>query len=177
MNNINYDNLYKKQWNNLYQTDFIGPRKKIVLSLFPKNKGGKNLDIGCGIGDFMLKLIKKGINIEGIDFSKEAIKNAKKKGLNVKLMDCLKLKFKDNTFSTIIAIDVLEHIKDDKKAVNEWYRVLNKNGTIIICVPFNKRLWRKDDKEVGHYRRYELKDFKKLFNKKFKIEKVRYYGF
>ena len=31
-------------------------------------------------------------------------------------MDCLKLKFKDNTFSTIIAIDVLEHIKDDKKA-------------------------------------------------------------
>ncbi len=173
---INYDKIYKQEWGTVDEGRFIGSRKRIILKLFPK-KTYKNLDIGCGTGNFMDLLVNRGINIQGIDSSKGAIKIARKKGLQVKLGNCLNLKFKTRSLSVITAIDVLEHIKDDKKAINECYRVLKKDGYLIISVPFKKKLWRSDDEQVGHFRRYELKDIKRLFKNKFKIEKVRYSGF
>ncbi|REC47901.1 MULTISPECIES: class I SAM-dependent methyltransferase [Chryseobacterium] len=45
---------------------------------------------------------------------------------------------KDETFDLIICYHILEHIVDDKKAMSELYRVLKKNGTVLIQTPFKK---------------------------------------
>ncbi|MFH4967901.1 methyltransferase domain-containing protein [Gaetbulibacter sp. M240] len=42
----------------------------------------------------------------------------------------------DNTFDTIIAYHILEHISDDKKAMTELFRVLKPNGRVFIQTPF-----------------------------------------
>ena len=47
--------------------------------------------------------------------------------------------FKENSFDFILCNHVLEHINDDKKAMKELYRVLNKNGTAILQVPINQK--------------------------------------
>lgn len=45
------------------------------------------------------------------------------------------LPFKDNLFDIVYSSNVLEHIQDKSKALDEMKRVLDDNGTIIIMVP------------------------------------------
>ena len=50
------------------------------------------------------------------------------------------LPFKENYFDLILCNHVLEHIEDDYKALNELYRVIKNNGTLIAQVPLDKNL-------------------------------------
>ncbi len=43
--------------------------------------------------------------------------------------------YADNSFDFIVCSHVLEHVPDDRKALRELYRVLNKNGVAILMVP------------------------------------------
>ena len=54
--------------------------------------------------------------------------------------DICELPFGDNNFDLILCNHVLEHIPDDKKAMEELYRVLKKGGTLIAQVPLNEEL-------------------------------------
>ena len=51
------------------------------------------------------------------------------------IMDVTDLKFKDNTFDCVICYHVLEHVKDDRKAMSELFRVLKPGGWGILQVP------------------------------------------
>lgn len=51
--------------------------------------------------------------------------------------DITKLSFKDNQFDLIMCIHVLEHIDDDKKAMQELLRVLKPNGKALLDVPID----------------------------------------
>lgn len=52
-------------------------------------------------------------------------------------MDITQMDFPDSVFDLIICSHVLEHVKDDVKALKELYRVLKAEGKCIIIVPFN----------------------------------------
>jgi len=96
-----------------------------------------------------------------------------------KLFNKLKLKYKENTniniynetflnqkakFDTIIYLDVLEHIKDDKKEFLNAFERLNVNGSLIINVPAFNFLYSQFDKDVNHNKRYNKEDFNSFFN-------------
>ena len=51
--------------------------------------------------------------------------------------DLTSTNFKDESFDLIICNHVLEHIEDDKSALNEIYRILKYNGISILQVPMN----------------------------------------
>jgi len=50
-------------------------------------------------------------------------------------MDITNIQFPDSYFDTILCNHVLEHVLDDKKAIQEFFRVLKKDGQAIITVP------------------------------------------
>ena len=78
----------------------------------------------------------------------------------------------------IYSLNVLEHIEDDAAIVNDFYRVLSKEGSIFLFLPAFSCLWSSMDDLVGHYRRYGKKDVLRLFDaKKWKVEQVRYADF
>jgi len=52
--------------------------------------------------------------------------------------DITDLPIENNTYDLIICYHILEHIDDDKKAMQELYRVLKKNGTCILQTPFKE---------------------------------------
>ena len=102
--------------------------------------------------------------------------------------DICNLPFKKNSFDFILCNHVLEHINDDKKAMKELYRVLNKNGTAILQVPINQKSSKTfedssivDKKEriekfgqYDHIRLYGLDYFKKLESFGFKVDPLKY---
>lgn len=125
------------------------------------------LDFGCGTGVLQEQLEKK-FNIEayGIDTSKEAIRYCRKRGLTrTKVFDGIKIPFKANTFDVITAIDVLEHIDNDLKALVEIRRVLRKNGLAIFLVPAHPKLWSTRDINLHHFRRYAIGELERKCRK------------
>lgn len=97
------------------------------------------LNVGCGKGDYNYYLQDKFEEVVGIDVNKYDISIAKKLTRNKKIkyfvMNATNLKFKDNYFDTVICIDVLEHVKDRDRLLEEVHRVLKKDGQLILSVP------------------------------------------
>ncbi len=59
------------------------------------------------------------------------------KDVPCKKIDITQIQTPDNTYNFIIASHILEHIPDDKKALDELYRVLIPDGKLIVMVPQN----------------------------------------
>ena len=66
------------------------------------------------------------------------------KGMYV-VADAENLPFKDSAFTHVVSSEVLEHIPDDKKAVNEVARIIKKGGDFILTFPHRKFYFSMDD--------------------------------
>lgn len=73
-----------------------------------------------------------------------------------------------NYFDQVLLIDVLEHIKDDDKAVKEVHRILKSGGRVIVSVPtpnYPYYFTQEFDYKIGHLRHYTPNMIKILFEK------------
>lgn len=95
------------------------------------------LDVGCGEGFTLHRLIKEkiGKEFEGVEADEAAIKLGKKlyPRLEIKKGDIYKLPYKSNAFDLVVCTEVLEHLENPKKAYRELIRVSKKY--ILISVP------------------------------------------
>lgn len=57
-------------------------------------------------------------------------------------------------FDTILYIDVLEHIEDDRAEMARAAEHLNPRGHVIVLAPAHASLYTPFDKAIGHFRRY-----------------------
>ena len=105
---------------------------------------GKNiLEVACGNGDLSIYLAKKGFNVTGIDISEEGIKQCEEYSKQEKIdkltkffvMVGTKLKFKDNSFDSVIFPEIFEHVSSTREFIDEAIRVLKPGGKIFISVP------------------------------------------
>ncbi len=129
----------------------------LVLKLCP-NRSTRILEIGCSSGVLLRRLAKEGYSsVVGIDISEEAIGVCHRRGtMNARIMDAQTLDFPDGSFDLITASDVLEHLRDDEKALREWGRVLAPGGHALIFVPAFRSLWSEHDVANQHFRRYRV---------------------
>lgn len=65
-------------------------------------------------------------------------------------------------FDTVVCLNVLEHIEDDLTALCEMRRVLRPGGRLALLVPAHQILFGEFDRAVGHFRRYEKGQLKRL---------------
>jgi SAM-dependent methyltransferase len=63
-------------------------------------------------------------------------------------------------FDTILYIDVIEHIRDDKQEINRALSRLKSGGNLIILVPAHPFLFSPFDSAIGHFRRYTMKSLR-----------------
>lgn len=108
-----------------------------ICKLLPRNKEIKILDAGCGEGQLLERISKlKYKNLYGADVTKVALEDARKKvKAKLFLQNLNKMSFPDKFFDVVICTEVIEHIPDYKKALNEFKRVLKKKGLLIISFP------------------------------------------
>ena len=148
--------------------------------LIKKSIRGNILEVGPGNCIYLKAYSDLGKNITLIEPTRKYFKNLTKKNKNNKKIKVKKntVNLKSNSFDTILYLDVLEHIKDDVSEIKKAYKLLKKNGTLIICVPAFQFLYTLYDKKIGHYRRYDKVSFRLLLKKcKIKHYKMRYFDF
>lgn len=131
-------------------------RNNILYPALARQLHGKVLDIGCGIGDFLL--FRK--NTVGVDINSYNVAYCNKIGLEAYPIENGKYNFPDSTFDGAILDNVLEHLTDPSPTINEVKRIVKKGGHFIIGVPGKKGYTMDDD----HKKFYEEKDLEKLLH-------------
>lgn len=104
---------------------------------------GKNiLDIGCGNGIYTIAIGKYARHTIGIDISDNAIKGSKinaskyiSSNVDFLLMSAEAVGLQNNSFDVIISIENLEHINNEKRAIQNVEQLLKPNGQLVIYVP------------------------------------------
>jgi SAM-dependent methyltransferase len=77
-------------------------------------------------------------------------------------------------FDTILYIDVLEHIEDDKSELTRAVRLLRPGGRLIILAPAHQALYSRYDQALGHYRRYDRRKLSLCSPPACRLEKMDY---
>jgi SAM-dependent methyltransferase len=139
------------------------------------------LDLGCGEGLLRNMLYRNAINIKyiGIDIALQTLKKA----LNLKSKEeAIYLRYdlnkgiplNDNSVNIVVAFEIIEHLlkKSGLKVIRESYRVLKKNGILILSTPiqpFAENLY--EDEHIYEWKKDEIeKEYLKLG---FNIELIR----
>lgn len=151
--------------------DRPGSSNKLSLKRYEKvfemiapylDERSKILDVGCATGGFLEYLEDKGYdNIYGIERIKRYVKKANKK--NILLGDINDIPFEDNSFDVLILDQVIEHLFDLHKAVEEIQRVLTHDGIVCISVPCETKY---RDVEIFYNYFYLLREHIQHFNPK-----------
>ena len=116
----------------------IGLISTVLKSIPPQSK--RILDLGCGYGNVTKFLEKRGDTIVGLDLGGLFYRPYISKKLSFLKSDALHIPFRDDTFDSVISLDVIEHIDDDLSFVREVNRVLKPEGLAIIETPNRRRL-------------------------------------
>jgi len=167
--------VQKKHW-------WFVSKKKIVLDFIDRylssNDNHKILDIGCGSGLMLNALEQIGdtygmdMSDDAINFSKEIFSGTVKKGM---LPD--NIPYDEEYFSLVVALDVIEHVNDDRASLNAIRSHIAEGGQAVISVPACMFLWSEHDVLNEHKRRYTLEELKgKLIDAGFTIEKISYFN-
>jgi len=108
----------------------------VIKLLKEYRTSGDLLDVGCAYGH-LLNAARNDFNVHGVDISEFAIKRAKQKFnlKNVKQGNVQERIPFNKKFDVITAIDVIEHLNNPVKALNNIYSKLKKQGLFIVELP------------------------------------------
>lgn len=99
------------------------------------------LEVGSGLGVFSSELAVAAGSYRGIEYDAETCSRAKLRVPNsgwITQGDAHSLDYGDNTFDTVVCLEVLEHLHDYRKALDEIRRVLKPGGKLIASIPYVK---------------------------------------
>ncbi|MFN3134167.1 MAG: class I SAM-dependent methyltransferase [Candidatus Kryptonium sp.] len=110
-----------------------------------ENEKVKVLDAGCGFGQYSYFIAKKFKNskVLGIDVNERRINDCSKfsesekiGNLKFDVANLEDLNYSDE-FDLVLAIDVMEHIENDVKVFENFYKAMKKDGLLIVSTPSN----------------------------------------
>jgi ubiquinone/menaquinone biosynthesis C-methylase UbiE len=155
--------------------------ENLKAAVTPLENINKVIDIGCGEG-FIINCLDFP-DITGVDISKSALKLARDKNLNSNLCagSVYELSFKNDSFDLAIATEVLEHLEEPERAIQEIRRV--SRNYCVFSVP-NEPYFRimnflrgknltRFGNDIEHVQNWSSEEFVKLLRKYFKILETR----
>jgi len=157
-----------KKWMNLEKTEV---------------KGKNFLDVGCSFGGLMLVAKEKGYKAYGVEVSKYSGKYAAKRFGKKYIMigNIEKLRLPATFFSIVSLIEVIEHLSNPVKAIQNIYRSLRRGGILIIqtanMAGLQARLAGKNYHYYlpGHFSYFSAKNLKQLL-KDIGFSKIKIFG-
>lgn len=147
-----------------YRQDLLD---KFVQQIIGNKQQNKLIDIGSGLGDVLAYFYTKNPTLEmlGLEYSREGVEFAKKMLPNATFLQADLTQTQNNEkyrewANVAICSEVLEHIDDPKKFLDNVAYYLQKNATIIITMPAG--IMNEFEKHIGHRKHYTKTELEKL---------------
>ncbi len=115
-----------------WDSEFYAKYSDALCDVQPSSK---ILDVGCGVGQVVQRLIEFGHEAYGVEISEPNIAKAKEISPLCQLYDGATLPFNDGTFDSAGALNVLEHVEQPETFITELVRVVKPGGRIILSSP------------------------------------------
>lgn len=112
----------------------------IMESYLADMKSKRVLDIGCGLGDWVMYLHDKGFDITGLDISQKTVSKLQSafKGYDFQVGDIRKTEYEDDSFDMCYSWGVFEHFENGPgECLKETYRILKPGGLLFASVPLD----------------------------------------
>ena len=110
-------------------------RRLNLIRQYVALEGRRILDVGCGIGMYVEKFRRFSTDVYGVDVDAEKVAQASLNMPNISEAPAEALPFEDDTFDVIMLHEVIEHVDDDRRAIEEAVRCLKPGGRVIIFAP------------------------------------------
>lgn len=111
-------------------------RRLQMIAKWTRLADARVLIAGCGVGTYATQIRHRYTpDVEAFDIEAERVVEAQVETPHALIAAAETLPYRDNTFDTILSHEVLEHVLDDRKSIQEMVRVLKPGGRVIIFVP------------------------------------------
>jgi len=159
-----------------------------IFGMIRPYMGGRILEVGSGIGNISSQFVRHGLSLTLSDYSDEYCGYLRKKFSSEPLVrTVIKINLADanfertharllGSFDTVFALNVVEHIQDDRLAIANCHRLLAQGGQLILLMPAYQFLYNRYDRQLGHYRRYSRRSMDSLLSTKFGVVRTWYYN-
>jgi 2-polyprenyl-3-methyl-5-hydroxy-6-metoxy-1,4-benzoquinol methylase len=150
-----------------------------VMGMISPHVGRKTLEVGCGIGNLTYYLQDLS-ELVCIDISDLYLAHMRIDFPDIKLLKCdlgsdALRELKPERFDTVVCVNVLEHIEDDRHALAVLFEILEPGGRLLLHVPALSALYGTLDRNLDHYRRYSRKGLLSFLNETgFEVEQLNY---
>lgn len=138
---------------------------ELVRCVLPPSKRARIVDIGCGTGGNIASFAEA-YTCLGADPHPDAIQLARQRFPHVQFICGTVpevLGQIPQPVNLYLITDVLEHVADDRFLFSEIVAAVQPGAYLLITVPADMRLWTQHDVSHGHYRRYDIQSFERLW--------------
>jgi len=130
-------------------------------------KGRRVLDAGCGSGYGAAKLAQEAREVLAIDVSQEAVDEARQQywaaNLRFECADCLDIPAADGSFDLVVAFEIIEHLSDWRRFLQQVRRILAPDGQFVVSTP-NRLYYAEARAGLGpnpfHVHEFEYQEFR-----------------
>lgn len=180
-----FDDQFEYTGRDLEAMSFAQNYYKWIIDEFQPFIGENISEVGAGSGNFSKLVLEKNIKtLVAYEPSKEMYPLLCKTLDGEPRATTIQAYFRkleeqvQNQFNTVFYVNVLEHIKEEKKELSFAHTTLKKNGYICIFVPALPWLYSEFDASIGHFRRYSKNQLIKLVKDTgFEVVKSKYFDF
>ena len=157
---------------------------RTMFGLFAPFLGRRVLEIGAGAGNLSRFLLDRDYVIL-TDYETEYLHLLRRRfgtyeNLQIRRLDLNTFTAADlagDAIDSVVCLNVLEHIEDDRRVLAELYRAIEPGGVVVVLVPAHPALYSDLDSNLGHHRRYTKELLEDRFREAgFVIEKSRYFN-
>lgn len=133
---IKIGNLKQLEYNGIQEMAAYGLHSDVFEMLNPYLKKGMHiLDFGCGQGAFSQRLVDIGMIVDACDINTDQIKANVNKKITLDLNKEINPDSFSDKYDILIALEILEHLQNPWKYLNDCLTLLKDDGIIVLSTP------------------------------------------
>jgi ubiquinone/menaquinone biosynthesis C-methylase UbiE len=131
--------------------------------------GRRVIEVGCGVGNFTRHLLDRD-QVVALDVELDCVAQLQRNleapanvtAMQLDVADPAFLELRSYQPDSVVCLNVLEHVRDDRTALRHMAAVLPQGGKTVLIVPAFEALYGPIDHNLGHFRRYSKRGFQAL---------------